>query len=398
MTHMTKRFCPRLFVDAMGERHSIPIAEDGGVDLWPMYWSVTELRPQSGSNATIEQGLRGPQELHTWATGARICLQDRLATGRGLDEPEIEGLIQHMASGASGGRRRRAPLSAATRGTRLRRIARYLAWWGEDIEGGLRRLHPSDRARLRRAREDLEARLLRRVPRVRGEPGRLSLERCQMAALLAAVDAPEGPWQDPFVGGRNWLLILWALHTGLRIGELLGIRISDLDLEARTVLVARRPDSPDDPRRRQPTNKCRERPVGLPSGVVERTRRHLACERPTVLGSRGNPFLFVSGTGRPLSASTVTRMYGQVREAFPAVGPNFCGHVLRHTWNEAFSRACDAAGVGAEDEARQRAYLMGWASEATAKFYLRRHTRERADALNEAVQAEFEALRSQANG
>ena len=55
------------------------------------------------------------------------------------------------------------------------------------------------------------------------------------------------------------------------------------------------------------------------------------------------------------------------------------GHVLRHTWNDVFSKKMDEAGVTPENERQARSYLMGWSPTSdTAATYTRRHVREKA--------------------
>jgi site-specific recombinase XerD len=74
-------------------------------------------------------------------------------------------------------------------------------------------------------------------------------------------------------------------------------------------------------------------------------------------------FLFVDlRTGRELSASTIEKIFHRLRE-LPGLPAKLTCHVLRHDWNERFSRAMDEAGVAPARERQLRRYLRGWSAE-----------------------------------
>lgn len=133
-------------------------------------------------------------------------------------------------------------------------------------------------------------------------------------------------------GDRLEALWVTAIGTGLRQGELLGLRWADVDLEAAQLTVTyalTRVDGQyvlDDPK----TARSR-RPVALPVFVVTALREHrirqvaerLAAGRPTDDG-----MVFVSPEGRPLNGGWVSHRW---RKIAIAAGVDVTFHGLRHT-------------------------------------------------------------------
>ena len=67
--------------------------------------------------------------------------------------------------------------------------------------------------------------------------------------------APELVWKREFTRERDGLIIAWLREHGMRLGELIQMRISDIDFRANEVTIHRDPDAPDDPRRDEPTTR-----------------------------------------------------------------------------------------------------------------------------------------------
>ena len=135
-----------------------------------------------------------------------------------------------------------------------------------------------------------------------------------------------------------------ALHTGLRQGELLGLRWPDLDLDARTLAVRQAAQKVDRVRRErgettarwefvEPKSVNSRRTVKLPPAAVaalreqrERVRR-MRREAGDAWEEWG--LVFPSAVGTPLDGSNVTH---HLKRCLAAAGlPVVCFHALRHT-------------------------------------------------------------------
>jgi integrase len=153
-------------------------------------------------------------------------IQDEATSVRG-PVVSMERFRQRVASEVA---REIAPTFAATR---LRCIRDYLKWlvWDRSSRVG--------------AGSAIDARLPAGDSRGRfGE--REGLAPDSVKELLRVIDpgSPDNPWQDEHSRFRNELIILWLYYLGMRRGELLGVRVSDIDFRKGSVIVARRADDP----------------------------------------------------------------------------------------------------------------------------------------------------------
>jgi integrase len=116
---------------------------------------------------------------------------------------------------------------------------------------------------------------------------------------------------DAARGDRLESLYALAVHTGLRQGELLGLRWEDVDLESgslhvkRTLTTAR-----GGPRLAAPKTKGSRRRVSLTRGAVDAIRAHLARQLEEIdrAGSlwQENGLVFASDMGKPLDRRDLT--------------------------------------------------------------------------------------------
>jgi integrase/recombinase XerC len=255
------------------------------------------------------------------------------------------------------------------------------------LRGWLAGQHATGRARATLARRAASARTFTAFGHARGwlpsDPGPLLgtprlrrklpevIRQDQMAAVLAAQDGPargsparegparEGPArQNPAPGGREpdprdqalalrdtaIMELLYA--TGIRVSELCGLDLGDLDHERRTVRVLGK------------GGKERTVPVGLPA------ERATACwardGRPVLLTPDSAAALFLGARGRRLDPRTARRVVHTRLAAVPAV-PDTGPHGLRH------AAATHLLEGGADLRSVQE--ILGHASLGTTQIY-----------------------------
>lgn len=183
------------------------------------------------------------------------------------------------------------------------------------------------------------------------------------------------------VGQRYQALVLLAMFSSLRWGELTGLRRCDLDLDARTVRVAHQLTElrGGGYQLGPPKSKAGLRTVPIPELIVPVIRWHLACFAQD--GDEG--LVFTSPTGIPLQHSRFRqRIWVPALKAAGLAGIHF--HDLRHTGNTL------AANAGAN--LRELMDRMGHDSERAALIYLhgsdaRQHAI--ADTLDKMARAEL---------
>lgn len=125
-----------------------------------------------------------------------------------------------------------------------------------------------------------------------------------------------------------------AVHTGLRQGELLGLRWADVDLDAGTISVQRSLDA--DGTFNPPKRDKSRRTVRLTAQAVEALRSHKAAqnEERLRLGSlwEDQGLVFPNTVGRPMDHNNLYhRGFKTLLKKADLDGQGFTFHSLRHT-------------------------------------------------------------------
>ena len=134
----------------------------------------------------------------------------------------------------------------------------------------------------------------------------------------AAVDRLlEAPKDSAHAGLRDRAMLQLLYAAGLRVSELIGLRVSDLDDEAGAVRVIGKGD------------KQRWVPIGRPA--LEAIAAYRDTLRPQLLKGRVSPYLFITARGGPMTRQcfwSLLRGHGKSAGLFRSLSP----HVLRHTF------------------------------------------------------------------
>lgn len=224
---------------------------------------------------------------------------------------------------------------------------------------------------------------------------------------VGAEDSSENPFLSPGVRLRNAIIFGLLRHTGMRRGELLSLRIDQLDLgQEPRVWVRRNQDDIHDSRRYQPASKTKERLLPIPLSLAEQIQRYIMQVRSKIPLARRHPYLLVthrkgSTWGKPLTISALSsQIFTRMRRVDPAF-IHIHPHAFRHHFNYELSVSIDAQNAKAREatdgpggarvsEAREldiRAFLNGHRNKASGAVYNRRHIRETSDEAIRRVQA-----------
>jgi integrase len=156
--------------------------------------------------------------------------------------------------------------------------------------------------------------------------------RSQMATLSSA-DVPK--FLDATKGTPYYVLFYAALYTGMRRGELLGLRWCDIDLGKASISVVQTLYrlSSGEFVIKEPKSPHSRRLVALSPSLTELLRRHHAEQeaKKFLLGTTlaGRDLVFCHPDGSPLDPSTVTHAFGKLIKK--AGLPHIRLHDLRHT-------------------------------------------------------------------
>ncbi len=127
----------------------------------------------------------------------------------------------------------------------------------------------------------------------------------------------DAPGANPRTGLRDRAMLHLLYGAGLRVSELIALRVSDLEDSAGTVRVIGKGD------------KQRLVPVGREA--LHALDQYLRLQRPQLLKGRSSPYLFVTGRGSPMTRQgfwKLLRVHGKEAGIFRRLSP----HVLRHTF------------------------------------------------------------------
>lgn len=399
-----RKFQIKSFVMQSGERYCLLIDKTTGMPFFhPNLFVTTQVRNKSNSVAAMESALSGINVLQSFCDEHGISLTDRFLRREFFSLAELDAIRDFCQQDF--GKRRTESLENATsitsitsKGThkpsrktglaseytRLSHIAKYVEWLATILlEGAVDRKTTLDITKMKKG---FEAR--RPSSKGRNQVSReKGLSQEQEVALLEVVrpGSERNPFEDEATQVRNQLLILLLLHLGIRSGELLNIKVSDVDWSSNQIVIARRADEKSDPRSRQPLVKTLDRRLPLKDTLVQAMHKYVIHFRRKVPGARKNDYLLVthkSGPtqGQPMSRSTLIKVISMVAGAESSLA-SLHAHELRHTWNNRFSEYMDAK-VDApkpEEQEWQRSYLQGWRQDSgTAATYTKRFTREKA--------------------
>jgi integrase/recombinase XerD len=163
----------------------------------------------------------------------------------------------------------------------------------------------------------VRARLIEADPTLRVDPPKRTprfpktLSETDVDALLAAPD------RSSALGARDWAMLEALYATGLRVSELVGLRLFEVDLQAGVVRVLGK--------------GAKERLVPLGEEAVSSVKEYLGKARKALLGTRSSDALFVTGRGGAMTRQAfwhLIRRYGA--RAIP--GKRLSPHVLRHAF------------------------------------------------------------------
>lgn len=390
----------KTFVMESGERYCLLVDHVGQPLYYPNLYLTTQVRNRSLSFSAMESALSGISVLNKFLNERGEDIQLRFHERRFLDDSELDALkdfcqIKFRSRTVDDTSKRILTInefqlfdekvSPDTEYARLSTISKYLKWMADQIMESFR-----DKETVLEI-DRMEKTLLSRRPVKKNRNAEIDVKgiSTEQVKLLFGLFHPESecnPFIDKAIKVRNRLIFLMLYYLGLRRGELLNIRIRDIDFSSNQLIIARRADEKDDPRRDQPLVKTLDRILPLKDSLAKEIHNYIIGARRTIENSNKNDFLFVTHKhgptqGQPLSKSAYKKIINIVRKVSPALF-KLTGHQLRHTWNEVFSEQMDSMDAPPSEEQQEkiRSYLMGWREgSGTAATYNKRFIRKKSN-------------------
>nr|WP_231609510.1 MULTISPECIES: site-specific integrase [Enterobacteriaceae] len=379
----------RRIKSSSGERFVVLVDSVGMPLFYPALYVTVHMRGRSLAVNTIQNTLNAIKALYAWQSFYCIDIESRFSCCELLQTHEVHSMRDFMQKplvDKNNGKavsisRRDRTVSVRNQYARMSVIADYLGF----LAGQLQKPSTQGNENIKRMVSQIKANRPKKPTKSIIDRDEKRLDDSDLDALEKALKpgSNNNPAHEYAVQVRNALIFSILRVTGLRRGELLNLKIEDIDFAKNTLKVVRRPDSTGDARVYQPVVKTRERTFPLMPELVDQVRGYVLGYRNKVPGAKKHGYLFVthkSGTseGLPFSNSGFGKFMGELKH----IVEGYCfihAHSLRHHWNYSFSKTCENQGMTPEREEKLRSYLMGWSeTSGTAATYNRRYIKEQA--------------------
>jgi len=195
---------------------------------------------------------------------------------------------------------------------------------------------------------------------------------------------------------RNFIIISLLQSTGIRLGELLNLKCSNIhDFEGRHYIeIIRDEDDLNDSRLRKPSIKNNQslRTVSITQQLYLAINDYIICERRPIRGGKKmklqHGFLFTSDRGSPLSYSLIGTMLTNLKKSIKANGEHFQNNLTPHSFRYFFaetylSNLIEVQGLEIELAKDHLRAICGWSiSSIMPNYYAKKYIAEKANKLN----------------
>lgn len=377
----------RRFNTPDGERRAVLVDETGRPLFYPNLWATVHLRNGGLAVNTIQNALNAIKCLYAWLADSQIDVERRFSTGHLLQAREVHSLrdfFQNRLRQKAHGKvvqlsRKVKTVDRSTQYARMTAVADYLGFLAKELQPSSARSEEPIAAMVAQIKANRPSQSTKTSGRERDEK---SLDDSALDALEERLKpgAEHNPFKGSAVQFRNALIFAIARVTGMRRGELLNLKIEDIDFSKNTLKIVRRPDSIQDTRTYQPVAKTREREFPLDAELVGRMYDYVMQYRSKIPRAKAHGYLFVThkkgpSYGDPMSNSAFSKFTDSLKSIVAGIHM----HKLRHHWNYTFSKMASEKALTPAREEKLRSYLMGWdETSGMAAIYNQRHIKKEA--------------------
>lgn len=363
------------------------LLDDDGLPM-PMPSEFVLGRRDLGTN-TLVRNLRELTVLYDWLTRERIDLWDRISTGKAFTEAELRGgLIESLRRDHSKGRKvKRFVVTPNTFNQRLTTVRQYFGLLFDIHLGSI----PHNDMGYERIRDQkmrtiswLDSSFINSPPINTSKQKGLTLKQARFLVNCLDPENDQVFGRDPAVRFRNYVSVMIMLNYGLRPGELLSLKVTDIEFGAISAIrITRRPPDRNDKRSPRPHIKRNGRVMLIDNPIFARHINKYIMKWRDVLEAKSDEeseYLILSDEGNPLSQPSLVQFFQIIRKRFPDELPdNLSAKSLRHTFSSNMEKVLREAGL---DEGRREealADLRGDSSLTSQSVYIAQEIQEQAN-------------------
>jgi integrase len=192
------------------------------------------------------------------------------------------------------------------------------------------------------------------------------------------------------------MIVILLCLLGLRIGELLSLRLRDIKTRGMTATldVRRRPPDPNDNRFVIPVPKTLDRRLPLCPDAARACHAYMLNDRLSTTAGRKSDYVALSRQGRPLTERAAQNVLQQLRLKHPEFS-GLCPHVLRNTNEDLVQEALQGTDLNEHQVRDVQTYAGGWVPTSKQPSRYSRAWRERtAEKISLSLQSSiFETLK-----
>jgi len=310
--------------------------------------------------------------LH-WADLRSIDLNERLLSGRTFNVAELTDLAKFLSTSFSQNSHELPTITQVGARTQMRRIqtsCQYIKWI---VQSALLRLTVDDPRfdRLHKKLEIIKEQLttLSTLDTPRNDSSEKGLDDRALTRLFQIIEQnqPENPFKSE-IQLRNYVIIGLLFSLGMRIGELFGLKIEDIEFgHITTIRVVKRKYDSEETRIRPAKQKRGSRSLSLSNGPLAIALASYIKLRPA---DQTSPFLIVSERGGALTLRAGQKIFKKLHHVFPNEFPSsFCPKYGRHTLSAGLERIMARAGVKEHERTKYLMAIRGDSSEKSQDPY-----------------------------
>lgn len=325
---------------------------------------------------TLIRNLRELAILHEWAEFHGMDMTNFISGGSAFNEAFVRGsLVESLRLDRSN---QKVAVSPHTFNQRLTTIRQYFSW---SCDLHLSSLSSSDHNYeivLRRKNSIckwLDSCFINSPPSLKIV--RKGLNDAEVSNLLTLLNPGNvlALGRDIAVKHRNYVMTMLMLSLGLRPGELLSLRVEDIEIGAccAVKIVRRRPDK-DDLRKPRPQIKRNSRIIPIVDQSFSKCiDQYILIWRESLEknSKKVTDYLILSDEGEPLSQSSVTQFFRMLRCRYQSMLPaNLSAKSLRHTFSSKMEKLLRESGLDEDRRRKALAMLRGDSSLNSQSIYI----------------------------